>query len=119
MNTFPNLRTGAITQYPAERSYVFSTQVIRFVDGSEQRFRDYPSPLHRWIVRLDRLDESELNRLREFVRIQDGAAQPFAFTDPQDGMLYPSCRLDGDEFTDELLNAGRIRTALTIVENRI
>lgn len=37
---FPTLKTGATLQYPAQRATAFSTDVVRFVDGSEQRFRD-------------------------------------------------------------------------------
>jgi len=74
MSDFPILKTGAILQYPAQKAIRFSTAVLRFVDGAEQRFRDYQMPLRRWTIQLDLLDENELHVLNEFFRAQSGAA---------------------------------------------
>jgi hypothetical protein len=117
MTSFPTLSTGAVLQYPASKTYGFSTQVVRFIDGSEQRFRDYPQYLQRWVVTLDLLTESELNSLREFFRVQDGAAGQFSFTDPWDGSVYPTCSLETDQMTEILVGDGRGKTALVIREN--
>ena len=114
---FPTLSTGAVLQYPANKTYSFSTQVVRFIDGSDQRFREYPQYLHRWIVTLDLLNENELNGLREFFRIQNGAASQFSFTDPWDGSVYPSCSLETDAMKDVLESEGQSRTELIIREN--
>lgn len=35
MQEFPLLKSGAVAQYPAQRAIRFSTQVMRFVDGSD------------------------------------------------------------------------------------
>src|SRR5271165_847025 len=112
MSSFPTLKTGAVMQYPAERSRQFSNQVLRFLDGSGQRFRDFAQPLHRWVIRLDAIDESELNQLREFFRIQDGSAGEFSFTDPWDGTVYPSCSLETDAMVEAVVSEGRCRTSL-------
>ena len=40
MANFPRLTTGAVTQYPSSRNLTYSTYVLRFVDGREQRFRE-------------------------------------------------------------------------------
>src|ERR1700737_4467549 len=61
MNVFPVLKTGAVMQYPAERWASYSTQTVRFLDGTEQRFGDYSTPLHRWVIRLVALDETEMH----------------------------------------------------------
>lgn len=118
MNDFPVLATGAVTQYPAERNLVFSTQVVRFLDGSEQRFREIAQPLHRWVIQLDNLSEREMNQLREFFRIQDGGAEPFRFTDPWDGTQYPACSLDTDQMVELFAGQGGAKTTLAITENR-
>lgn len=117
MATFPKLKTGAVAQYPSERHVGFSTQVLEFVDGSEQRFREYRKPLRKWVVRFELLDEGEVAALRSFFD-QAGAASPFAFTDPWDGTLYPNCTVDGDDFEVQYMAAGRVKTELTIRENR-
>jgi hypothetical protein len=58
MATFPALRTGAVAQYPSERHMRFSTRVLEFVDGQEQRFREFSRGLRRWVIHLDLLDDS-------------------------------------------------------------
>jgi len=118
MSDFPMLKTGAIVQYPAKTTIVFRTQIVRFADGSEQRFKDYGSPLRRWSIQLDLLDESEINRLREFFRLLDGAARSFSFTDPGDGSEYPNCSFVDEVMIEGLMDESKAGTSLTIRENR-
>lgn len=118
MSAFPILKTGATLQYPAQRATEFSTTVVQFVDGSEQRFRGYQTPLKQWTIHLDLLDETELHTLREFFRTQSGAAENFSFTDPWDGTVYPNCSLSGNEIAEELDDTEQGKTTLTVSENR-
>ena len=39
MSAFPKLKTGAVAQYPASRALSQATEVVRFLDGTEQRYR--------------------------------------------------------------------------------
>lgn len=118
MATFPQLKTGAVMQYPAVKSVKYSNDVLRFLDGTEQRYRDCGSPLHQWQIRLDLLDETELSALEQFFVEEQGAFGSFAFTDPWDGTEYPDCSMDQDAL--ELSLAGEMRGATTVVvrENR-
>jgi hypothetical protein len=118
MTAFPILKTGAVLQYPAQKGIQFSTAIVRYIDGSEQRFRTYATPLHRWMIRLDMLDESELHRLREFFRTEKGASGTFAFTDPWDGNVYQNCSIDEDEISETLVDESNGKTSMTIRENR-
>lgn len=118
MSQFPTLKTGAVTQYPAGRDVQFATTVVRFVDGSEQRYRLYQAPLHRWAIQLRLLDDGELAQLREFFRTQSGAFDSFAFTDPWDGKTYATCNLESDDMGDTLQDVFDAKTSLTIRENR-
>lgn len=118
MSNFPTLKTGATLQYPAQSATGFSTEIVRFIDGSEQRFRGYQTLLRRWVIQLDLLDETELHMLREFFRTQSGAAESFSFTDPWDGTVYRNCSLDGNEMVETLSSAEQGKTTLTVVENR-
>jgi hypothetical protein len=118
MATFPTLKTNAVAQYPANRVIRFQNQTLRFVDGTEQRYRDSAGPLHRWEIRLNQLDDGELAALETFFAANEGAYASFAFTDPWDGTIYPNCSLqtDGmDLVTLAEMNGG---TSLTVVENR-
>ena len=119
MSDFPTLKTGAVLQYPAQKSIRFATGVLRFMGGSEQRFRDYQAPLRRWTIRLDLLDENELHVLRAFFRAESGAAGTFTFTDPWDGTVYLNCSFENHEMSEEILDEVRGTTALTVQENRV
>lgn len=118
MSEFPRLKTGAVLQYPAEKLLAYATQVFRFVDGSEQRCPDYGAPQRQWIIRLDRVDESELALIEEFFQAQQGRAGEFAFTDPWDGQRYPSCSIQHDELTLSFEDVNQGQTTLVIRENR-
>ncbi len=119
MANFPALKTGAVAQYGSDRSRQFSTQVLRFVDGSEQRFPGYGAPLLQWVIRLDLLDESELENLEVFFEDEGGRAGNFSFTDPLDGTVYPSCSLASDDLVLQFEEIARGKTQIIVKENRI
>ena len=97
MSAFPNLRTGAVAQYPLDRAVRFQTQSVRFMDGSSQRFRLYGNGLRRWTIRLDLLDETELAAVSAFVEQQGTAV--FPFTDPVTGDQVASCIVSGNRYS--------------------
>ena len=117
MSTFPTLKTGAVMQYPAQRGEEYSTTALQFVDGSEQRFCNYQAPLHRWVIQLGLLDQSELQQFQEFFREMAGPAGNFAFTDPWDSTNYPSCSLASDSITAVLAAEWNGEISLTVLEN--
>jgi hypothetical protein len=119
MSNFPTLKTGAVMQYPAQREVEFSTVALQFVDGFEQRFRNYQTALHRWVIQLSQLDESELHQLQEFFRAVSGRAENFIFIDPMDGATYSSCSLESDSMTAVLVGEWDGQTSLTVLENRV
>ena len=118
MANFPLLKTGAVAQYGSDRTARFSTQVFRFLDGSEQRFPAYAAALHRWAIRLELLDESELSALGDFFVSAGGRAGNFSFTDPWDGAVYSSCRFDVDELDLGFGDFARGQAVVTISEVR-
>jgi hypothetical protein len=118
MASFPTLKTGAVLQYPAKRTLQFTTDVMRFLDGNEQRYRDSPSVLHQWRIQLDLLDEGELGALDQFFLSNQGSFGSFSFTDPWDGTTYPNCSIVGDIFQFQSRSEMRGKTTLTICENR-
>ncbi len=118
MASFPLLKTGAIAQYGASRTRVFSTKVVRFLDGSEQRIPEYASALRVWTIRLDLLDENELTQLEQFFAGEAGRGGQFSFTDPWDGTVYANCSFGMDDLATEFREPGRGRVALTVKENR-
>src|SRR5258706_11512887 len=93
MAAFPTLKTGAILQYPATATVRFFNRSLRFVDGADQFYRDYRTPLHEWVIRLELLDEAELKSLEQFFTDQQGKFGSFSFTDPKNGATYSNCSL--------------------------
>jgi hypothetical protein len=116
--TFPALKTGAVAQYGSSRTRRFSTQVFRFLDGSEQRFQEYGAPLRRWTIRLSLLDEAELTELESFFEAQGGRAGTFAFPDPWDGTVYADCSFDDDQLALQYAGPARGTASVTVKENR-
>ncbi len=116
--TFPTLKTTAVAQYPARRTVRYQNQVLRFVDGTEQRYRDSAGPLHQWEIRLAALDESETAAIAAFLETNEGAFGSFAFTDPWDGTVYPDCSLASDELAVTASGEMTGATRLVVMENR-
>ncbi len=116
MTGFPILKTGAVIQYPAERQTRFSTEVFEFLDGTEQRFREYSKGLRRWVIRLDLLDVTELQAVAAFFDDASALAN-FSFTDPWDGVVHPTCVVEGQELKAEFQDESVARTELIIREN--
>jgi hypothetical protein len=93
MASFPTLKTGAIAQYPAGREIRFSTHVIRFLSGQEQRYRQQACARRQWLIELHRLDEEELEALEAFFQSVQGQAGSFEFTDPFDQTVHSNCTM--------------------------
>ena len=117
MAAFPILKTGAVAQYPLRRIVTYATEVVQFVDGSEQRFRQYKAGLRKWVIRLDALDETEAAEIALFFEANDANTR-FGFTDPADGKTYSNCSIDQDDFELSLDTAMRAGVELIIRENR-
>jgi hypothetical protein len=115
MSVFPKLKTGVVAQYPALRQGQFSTSVSRFLDSSEQRFRDGRGLRRRWVIQLSQLDEGELQQLALFFAEQQGRLGGFDFEDPWTGGTVAGCRFEDDQL--EALAQGEFdgRTGVTIV----
>ena len=111
---FPTLKTGAAAQYPLDRGVRFATQAVRFMDGSQQRFRLYGAGLRRWTLKLDMLDEQELGAVIAFVE-QQGSA-PFAFTDPATGAIAATCVISGERLDVTMKSEMSGQTTVTIEE---
>jgi phage-related protein len=116
--SFPALKTGVVAQYPSDRTRRFSTRVLRFLDGGEQRFAGFSTPLKRWLIRLELLDESELAGIEDFFVEQGGQAGTFTFTDPWDGTVHTNCSFEGDTMTADYRGRGDGAASVVVKENR-
>ena len=118
MDTFPTLKTGAVAQYPASKTFRFQNQILRFLDGTDQRYRDSAGPLHTWEIHLDKLDEGEMAIMETFFADNQGSFNSFTFTDPWDGQVYPDCSLASDSLRLVSSNEMQGSVVLKVVENR-
>ena len=75
MAAFPKLKTGAIAQYPVTRREQFQNQTVRFVDGTEQRYRDSAGSRLEWEIQLSRWTRANWRRSRNsFWRTRERSA---------------------------------------------
>lgn len=116
MPQFPTLKTGVTAQFPTERVLEYSTQIERFIDGAEQRFRDAAARQRRWVIELSQLDETELADLRVFFDELQGMANTFDFVDPWTGGAPTTCRLAADSLETRSFGEFDSRTRLIVVE---
>jgi hypothetical protein len=116
MNTFPLLSTGAVTQYPLGIAKGQSSQVIRFVDGADQRFQLQGRMLRRWQIRLDLLDDNEIAALEAFFDSQLGGYSAFIFPDPFSGTPVPNCIFGTDAFQSDYEGVDVSSTSFWVIE---
>jgi len=118
MSSFPILKTGAVAQYPATREVRAEATVLRFLDGTEQRYRVAGQPGHRWIIHLDLLDEEEIAGIEKLFEEAQGRCGSFSFTDPWDSRTYEDCSFDQEEIEGRRSGESRCGTVVVIRENR-
>ena len=90
MADFPLLSTGAVAQYPLATVSSQGTGVIRFVDGTDQRFSVQGRALRQWQIRLSLLNE--------------------------DGALVPNCRFAASAFSSEYAGIDLTGTSFWVIE---
>ncbi|MEO8596696.1 MAG: DUF2460 domain-containing protein [Candidatus Solibacter sp.] len=117
MASFPKLKTGAVAQYPLARQSKFQNQIVRFLDGTDQRYRDSAGERLSWKIDLSELDAGELAALEKFFQEAQGAFGSFEFVDPWDDRVHEHCSLDGDLLRLATLAESRGETTLTIVKD--
>ena len=116
MANFPALSTGAITQYPAAIVSGQGVQVIRFLDASDQRYLTQPNARRLWLIRLDLLNENEIQALETFFVEQAGDYSTFSFPDPFSGTAVPNCRLAAPSLLTEYVGVDASSTSFWVVE---
>ena len=116
MPAFPLLSSGAVSQYPLGMGVSQASAVLRFLDGSDQRFSVRGKPLRRWHVQVNLLSDAEIEALEEFFAGQNGDYTPFSFPDPLSGQLVPNCRIGDARFLSQYVAAGAASASFWVVE---
>ncbi len=113
MAIFPALKTGALAQYGSSREIRYHTEVLRYLDGSEQRIVHRPAEL-RWQLVYEQLTESEVRMLADFFHVSQGAVGRFQFNDPWTGEVLENCYFDQDEIEFEWVTLDHATTSIAI-----
>ena len=116
MTIFPILNSGAVAQYPTSIEFGQSVQVMRFLDGSDQRFLNQGRQYRRWQIRLDLLNDSEMNQLESFFLGQSGEYSLFAFPDPFSRQTVPNCRLGAAGMANDFAGVDNGSSTLWVIE---
>lgn len=117
MASFPLLSSGAVTQYPAPVAISQGAQVIRFLDGTDQRYLSQGRMLRQWQIRLTLLNESEIEQMEAFFAGQLGDYSSFTFPDPFSGTNVPNCRIANPQFISEYLGVDVSSTSFWVIES--
>ncbi len=91
MLTFPTLSTGAVAQYPLPVSYTSPVEIVRFIDGTDQRYLSRGQTLRSWHVQLSFVNEDEIRQIERFFESLQGQYALFAFPDPYSGQIVLNC----------------------------
>lgn len=116
MATFPLLSTGAVAQYPLSRGTSYDIDVVRFLDGSQQRSLVRGRKLRRWLINLAQLNETELASVEQFFDEAQGNTQLFIFTDPITNEGVPNCRISNPSLTTQYTSVRNGSASLWIEE---
>lgn len=116
MATFPLLSTGVLAQYPTPLTSGQSAQVIWFLDGSDQRYLNQGRMLRQWQIKLDLLNETEIQQLETFFAEQQGDYSPFSFPDPFSGTDVPNCRFAAPGLVSDYVGVDVSSTSFWVVE---
>ncbi len=87
MICFPQLKSGAICQYPVQVRRKFRTVHEETMDGSQILWSDPDHRFVEWECEFSGLDADEWNALQAFHHTVEGRLQTFIFPDPMDNLF--------------------------------
>jgi hypothetical protein len=84
---FPQLATGATSQYPIQRKRAARTVLNKCLDGSAVKWADAAGAVTSWELHFEELSDEELATLEQFFLAAEGTLNPFTFLDPAGNLL--------------------------------
>ena len=94
MLAFPQLITGALTQYPLQKRHSARTIVNTLGDGNSIKLADPCGEITEWQLQYTGLSDEEASALETFFEATEGGLRTFAFLDPTANLFAWSDRLD-------------------------
>jgi len=84
---FPQLTTGAYSQFPVGKQRRTRTVTNTAADGSSIKLADPNGALTEWQLRYEGLSDTELSSLQQFFMVSEGSLNGFTFLDPTGNLL--------------------------------
>jgi len=94
MAVYPQLGTGALSQFPIVKRRRARTVVNTAADGSSIKLADVAGGSLEWQLQYSALGDSELAALQQFFTSMEGSLNAFTFLDPSANLLAWSEELD-------------------------
>ena len=84
---YPQLTTGAYSQFPAGKQRQTRTVTNTAADGSSIKLADPNGAFTEWQLRYQGLSDTELSSLQQFFMLSEGSLNGFTFLDPSGNLL--------------------------------
>src|ERR1041385_6172370 len=94
MQWFPQLLTGASSQYPIQKRRQTRTIRNQCLDGREIKLADPMASSIEWQLKYQELVDAEIGSLLDFFMRAEGTLGTFTFLDPTDNLLAWSEKFD-------------------------
>jgi hypothetical protein len=98
---YPQLTTGAYSQFPVRKQRRTRTVTNTAADGSSIKLADPNGSLTEWQLRYEGLSDAELSSLQQFFAATEGSLNGFTFLDPAGNLLAWS-----EDLTNAVWEAG-------------
>jgi hypothetical protein len=94
MAAYPQLESGALSQFPVQKKRRARTVVNLSADGSMIKLADPAAEVTEWLLTYTDLSDAEAAALRAFFNNAEGTLNGFTFLDPAGNLLAWSDQLD-------------------------
>jgi hypothetical protein len=94
MAAYPQLASGALSQFPVRKTRRARTVVNQAADGSTIKLADPATQVTEWVLTYTDLSDEEAGALRAFFIAAEGTLNGFTFLDPAGNLLAWSDQLD-------------------------
>jgi hypothetical protein len=98
MLVYPQLSSGALTQYPTRKRRHVRTIVNSVADGTQVKLADAGAESVEWQLQYRGLSDAEMEALLLFHAAAEGTLHSFTFVDPTANLLSASGNLAGDNW---------------------
>ncbi|HYW41659.1 MAG TPA: hypothetical protein VE959_02305 [Bryobacteraceae bacterium] len=94
MLVYPQLGSGALSQFPVVRRRKLRTVVNRSLDGRSVKLADPFGAVTEWSLQYAGLSDDEMSAIEQFFAAAEGTLNAFTFLDPASNLLAWSGQLD-------------------------